>query len=230
MDHLWAKPIPCDGPATIADDASAVFYVGTNDLLVAYDSTNATELVGATVSNGWNKIALSCDYVSKVWNLELNDALVVSNFAFHSSPTSFQALEITEGSSNTLFVDSIEITDSLDDSDNDGLPDDWETEHFGDLNANPGDIASNGVDTVYSAYIAGLDPTSLTNRFLISNVRNILQWSASSGRVYSVWWSSNLLSGFQPLESNIPWQAMPFTDTNHPADGQGFYKIDVELE
>jgi len=45
-----------------------------------------------------------------------------------------------------------------------------------------------------------------------------------------VYWTSNLLSGFQPLESNIAWTAIPYSDTNHPGEEKGFYKIEVELE
>jgi len=32
------------------------------------------------------------------------------------------------------------------------------------------------------------------------------------------------------LETNLPWSPAVFTDTTHSADGQGFYRIDVELE
>ncbi len=123
-----------------------------------------------------------------------------------------------------------------DDTDSDGLPDWWEAKHYEGLTAaDPAATAANGINTVKDAYIAGLDPTNAASRFLISDLspqtsENILHWQNVSGRVYSVHWSSNLLSGFQPLESNIAWTAVPFTDTNHPAEKKGFYKIDVELE
>jgi len=102
-------------------------------------------------------------------------------------------------------------------------------------NANPTATASNGVNTVRDCYIAGLNPVDPNAAFLISDLspltsENILHWQNVSGRVYSVWWSSNLLDGFQALESNIPWTAVPYTDTNHNEDVQGFYKIEVELE
>ena len=102
-------------------------------------------------------------------------------------------------------------------------------------NANPAAAASNGVNTVKDCYIAGLDPTDECATFLISDFRpltsgNTLHWQNVSGRVYSVFWASNLLNGFQPLESNIAYTAVPYTDTNHPAEEKGFYKIEVELE
>jgi len=97
-------------------------------------------------------------------------------------------------------------------------------------NANPAAAASNGVNTVKDCYIAGLNPTDPDAAFLISDFSpqsSVLSWNATSGRVYSVYWASNLLGGFQALETNV---AMPYTDTNHPAEEQGFYKIEVELE
>ena len=99
-------------------------------------------------------------------------------------------------------------------------------------NANPAAAASNGVNTVKDCYIAGLDPTDECATFLISDFRpltsgNTLHWQNVSGRVYSVYWASNLLGGFQALETNV---AMPYSDTNHPGEEKGFYKIEVELE
>jgi hypothetical protein len=55
-----------------------------------------------------------------------------------------------------------------------------------------------------------------------------LCWNAVSGRVYSVWWSTNLLEGFQPLETNIVWPQNCWTN---PANVDGaFYRLKVELE
>jgi len=73
----------------------------------------------------------------------------------------------------------------------------------------------------------------LTNLFevsVLSSPSSVLRWNSVSGRVYTVYWTSNLLSNFQTLETNLPWTEMPYTDTNESATGQGFYKIDVELE
>ena len=119
------------------------------------------------------------------------------------------------------------------DDDGDGLPNGWEIQYYsGATNANPAATASNGINTVKDCYIAGLDPTDEYATFLISDFRpltsgNTLHWQNVSGRVYSVYWASNLLGGFQALETNV---AMPYSDTNHPGEEKGFYKIEVELE
>ncbi len=115
------------------------------------------------------------------------------------------------------------------DADNDGLPDAWEDLHGGDLD--PAAVCANGINTVREAYIAGLDPTNATSRLLLNLASgNALHWSAISGRVYSIWWTTNLLENFQPLETNIPWTEGLFTNTNPPASDQIFYKMDVRFD
>jgi hypothetical protein len=121
------------------------------------------------------------------------------------------------------------------DSDGDGIPDSWETQYFGGAtNANASALASNGVNTMLEAYIAGLDPTDALSVLTVSGQwtasQTLLQWSSVSGRAYNVYWATNLLSGFLPLETNILWPQNSWTDLLHSAENEGFYKISVELE
>jgi hypothetical protein len=118
------------------------------------------------------------------------------------------------------------------DSDSDGIPDSWEAQHFGgSTNANPNVLSANGINTIYETYIAGLNPTNAQAVFAVSNGASIsaMRWNAVSGRVYSVYWTTNLLSGFQPLETNIVWPQNSWTDTVHGAQADGFYQIKVHL-
>ncbi len=109
---FWANPNPATEANGTLTDASAVFYVSTNDnKLVAYSNTVPIEL-SATVSNGWNKFETFCDYSSQKWSLKLNGALVVDEYAFYSSNSSLTSLEFTDQATNaTLIVDSITATD-----------------------------------------------------------------------------------------------------------------------
>ncbi len=113
------------------------------------------------------------------------------------------------------------------DVDNDGLPDTWEDLHGGDLD--PTALCPNGINTVREAYIAGLNPTNATSRLSLNLASgNALHWSAISGRVYSIWWTTNLLENFQPLETNLLWPQGGYTNPSpSPTD---YYKIKVELE
>jgi len=119
------------------------------------------------------------------------------------------------------------------DTDDDSLPDYWETQYYGGTtNASPAAMASNGVNTVRETYIAGLNPTNPASFFVMNDLSvhspSVMSWNGVSGRVYNVYWTSNLLSGFQPLETNITGGV--FTDLTHTAEDKGFYKVEVKLE
>lgn len=117
------------------------------------------------------------------------------------------------------------------DRDSDGLPDRWEVQYFGAAtNANPNAVCSNGINTVREAYVGGFSPVDPSAGFNITGSagdRFTMHWSAVSGRIYSVYWTTNLLSGFQCLESNIPWTSGTFT--NSKTDPCGYFKLKVRL-
>jgi hypothetical protein len=120
------------------------------------------------------------------------------------------------------------------DADRDGLPDEWELECYGGItNANPEALCSNGRDTVMAAYVAGFDPNDPQAFFRISaqqfDTANTIFWGGVSGRVYSVYWSSDLLNGFQLLENQVHWTSNSFIDTQHPGSNEAFYKLHVDL-
>lgn len=121
------------------------------------------------------------------------------------------------------------------DGDRDGLPNWWEEQYFGgQTNANPmvdsdGDGQNNGDE-----YVTGLDPTNVASFFSLDNFtvgsEIIFQWDAALDRIYSVYWSSNLVDGFVLLDDDIPWTDNVFTDAMYVAEQAGFYKIEVRLQ
>ncbi|MEI7851099.1 MAG: hypothetical protein WCH86_04640, partial [Kiritimatiellales bacterium] len=91
------------------------------------------------------------------------------------------------------------------------------------------DLDGDGVLTEYE-YIAGTNPTNAASVLKAAqNTRNVITWSAVSGRVYSVYWSTNLVNGFQPLETNIPWTQGSFTNLN-PGSRVNLYQIKVRMQ
>lgn len=133
-------------------------------------------------------------------------------------------------SGDVVDMGAYEYQDPETDMDADGIADLWEMQNFGSrYSAVPDTICSNRVNTIRQAYIAGLDPKDPDSRFQgRMGMDQVLRWDATSGRVYSVWYSTNLLSGFQCLETNIPWSASCFTNSSNVRNG--YYKIDVRLE
>jgi hypothetical protein len=178
----------------------------------------------------WTRFDVSCDYTAKVWSLSLNTTNVIQNFGFYSNRATFSEFRLANESASA-FLDDVSISVPV--AQNSPF-DAWLIQYYGTTNVNPDTtLASNGVNTIRGAYIAGLDPMNPTNVFELSGLRaqasnSILSWSpAVTGRLYSVYWSSNLLSGFGILTSNLTSGA--FTDTVHGADASGFYQIKVQV-
>jgi hypothetical protein len=58
------------------------------------------------------------------------------------------------------------------------------------------------------------------------NQSQMMNWSSVSGRVYDVYWTTNLMSSFVPLQTNIAWPQSVYTSPV-PGTGAGFYKLNV---
>jgi len=225
---FYCKPNGGDAvPAGIPSDATAVFYINTNNQVVAYSNQTPVELSTTIVSNDWNFFEVSGDYTNDTWSLRVNGTNALQNFPFYNASTGFVGISFSEDSGTTSYFDNVSISSDVD-SDSDGLPDSWELTYYPSItNVTSSDMCSNEMNTVGQAYIAGLNPTNPASFFLLSTA-NPLQWTAVEGRVYTVWWTSNLLSGFnETLISNYTGGA--FTDLLHGTDNEGFYKLDVEL-
>ncbi len=136
--------------------------------------------------------------------------------------------QVADGFTGEYGIGTLEVIST--DYDQDGLPNWWEEQYFGGAtNAAPTATSSNGVNTHLQSYIAGLDPNDPTNTFSISMVpTNILQWSAVSGRVYSVHSTTNLTESFRPLETNRSWTCNSFTNSTDSPNA--YFKIEVQLE
>jgi len=120
------------------------------------------------------------------------------------------------------------------DTDGDGLPDWWEELYFGGpTNATPSDTAANGVNIVGETYIAGIDPTDPNAFFevesLVVDSEVIFNWTSVTDRVYSVYGTTNLVDGFQPVETNLFYPRNSWTGQIDGATSASFYQLKVEL-
>ncbi len=140
------------------------------------------------------------------------------------------------GTSNTIVVVLSDLVSSItwnwasDDTDSDGMDDDWEADYFGDLDqAATNDYDFDGQDN-RSEYIAGTNPTNPASLFQLESSASggglILQWPTASNRTYNVYWTPNLVyTDFIPLETNMAFPRNSATATTHNA--QGYYRADV---
>lgn len=122
------------------------------------------------------------------------------------------------------------------DTDGDGLDDNWEMAHFGNL-SHTGTIDSDGDGmSDFAEYRAGTNPNDPQSLFKFVDVRPdplggiAIRWSSVAAKSYTVQRSGNLLTGFLNLQTNIV--ATPGTnylrDSSATNAGPVFYRIKVE--
>ncbi len=128
------------------------------------------------------------------------------------------------------------------DTDHDGLPDDWEMLI---VNANPND-AITGIEDVlptddfdgdslsnYAEYLAGTSATDPSSKFMVQVNGGIggtganLQWDSVAGRIYTIYRTTNLADGFTELDNHIPATPPRNTYPLSAGGGTAFYIISV---
>ncbi len=123
------------------------------------------------------------------------------------------------------------------DTDGDTIPDAWELAYSGSIT---GMVASADLDgdrqSNIAEFIAGTNPTNAASLFQVSSqietngMHFVVEWTAVTGRVYSVLWTPALDQDFQPLETGIHYPQSSYTDTVHSAESGGYYRVVVVLE
>lgn len=96
------------------------------------------------------------------------------------------------------------------DADSDGLPDAYEIAMFGDIDTADGasDFDEDGMYD-YHEWRAGTDPLDFDSVLRVRSTsvpqqRFILRWPSASNRIYRIERSTNLLSGFETIETGLP--------------------------
>jgi len=236
--HFQAR---CTGiPDTIpsvSTNATLVFYVNTNLNLVVYSNTVPVELNVQVPTNVWTRFDIYCDYDDLYWDLGMDDINVAAGLPLYSTNTQLAAMTIGNGSSAPVYIDQIDIADTeqtaggLPDSDNDEIPDWWEQKYFGGVtNVVAEDPSGNDGLTYLQAYIAGVSPFAF-DPFVVSPLPggNGLSWDPAESRLYSVYWTPNLMEAFT-WQANLPYPESEFIDSVHSISNAGFYRLKVQVQ
>ena len=101
-------------------------------------------------------------------------------------------------------------------------------------------VANLGINDMplWQSYIAGLDPNDpasqlrLTLDHATSPSTRALRWSTVSGRIYSVWNSTNLLEGFAPMPgaTDLPWTIQGVTNAVDAESPTVWYRLEVRKQ
>ncbi len=119
------------------------------------------------------------------------------------------------------------------DADSDLIDDTWEIENFGSItNADLTTDTDADGSSDYDEWRAGTQPTNAASIFAIETLspEQELAWSSISGKTYTVEISTNLLNGFQPLETNLLATPPQNIFTNLPTQNTAFYRILLETD
>jgi List-Bact-rpt repeat protein/metallopeptidase family M12-like protein len=96
-------------------------------------------------------------------------------------------------------------------------------------------IGANGVP-LWQSYVAGLDPNDPNSQFRLTLNRGaggtscVLNWNSATGRVYTLWSSTNLAQAFAPLTGaiDLPWTIQSFTNVVGAGSPRVFYRMEVK--
>jgi len=147
---------------------------------------------------------------------------------------------LSRGGGTPLDFVETNLSDFMWDTDEDGLPNFWESQYFGGITSGNPSIDSDGDGhNNLDEYIAGTHPLEKTSVFRArqsiqqegGETRCVIEWDALEGREYCVWWESNLIIGdfSNLLQSGINYPVNAYTTTVEQAHGTRFYKVGVEL-
>ena len=221
-------------------------YTGSGGAVTVPSSINSNIVTRIETNVFYNKASLTSitipGSITNIGNMAFSTCIALKGVYFQGNAPNIGS-NIFSGTTNAIIYRAADAAGwptvpnawagrptALWDSDADGISDPWEQKYFGgSTNANPNAVCSNGINTVRQAYIAGLNPNDPQSALRVTDLSNgkTLGWNAASGRIYSVYFSTNLMFGFQCLGSNIPWTQASFTNANTVPCG--YYKIDVRL-
>ncbi len=147
---------------------------------------------------------------------------------------------LSRGGGEPLGFVETNFSDFMWDTDEDGLPNFWESLYFGGITAGNPFIDSDGDGhNNLDEYIAGTHPLEKASVFHArqsiqqegGETRCVIEWDALEGREYSIRGEANLIIGdfSNVLQSGINYPVNAYTTTVEQAHGTRFYKVGVEL-
>ena len=205
------------GPANVAGGINARYFL----------QPAGAEITGAATNAGWTS-----DLVSVGDTREVRIQIIASNANLFN-----QDLLFTTTSAGDPTRSDIVRLRLLRDDDNDGLPDSWEQQYFGNPTNAVASVDSDGDGfSNFAEYIAGTDPTTAASNLRITRILTgpepsvTLTWLSDGNHIYTVERSTGEPSQFSPLVDL--WGNAFETSyrdvwlTNPPPS---FYRVRVEL-
>lgn len=238
--HFQARctAAPDANPNVTDVNTSLAFFVNTNLNLVVYSNMVPVELAVQMPTNDWTRFDIYCDYDALYWDLSMDGINVAAGLPLYSTNNQVGSLFIGNEGASPVYIDQIDVADTeqtagglLPDSDEDEIPDWWEQKHFGGItNVVAGNPSGNDGLSYLQTYIAGVSPKTF-DPFVVGLVPggNGMTWMPVESRLYSAYWTTNLMDGFTLLQGNIPYPQSEFIDLINNEEATGFYSLKVQV-
>jgi lysophospholipase L1-like esterase len=232
----WTMPSTGTTNPPVPAGATAAFWFGTNGQVFAYSNSALMEVTNAGLQESeWNRFDVSCNYDMHLWSLDINGTNVISDYGFYANLDTFSSVQFFN-SDEAMYLDDLTVSNAVAAVQffANGVPGGWLADH-GLTVDDAGAFSDTDEDgfQAWEEWVAGTLPTNRTSKFKIitqnmQSTENMISWNpVVTGRLYSVYWSSNLLSEFEILASNLI--SGVFSDEPHGVDRQGFYRVEVRL-
>jgi hypothetical protein len=150
----------------------------------------------------------------------------------YPTQTLFSVTSLSRGRQERV---DLTLLQSDQDSSGNGLPDGWQMQYFGHLGVDPNADPDRDGMSNYQEYFAGTDPTNSVSQFRILSATPqigggmLLTWSSVANRSYSLLRSTNLLSGFDVIDTGVGATPPLNAYQDVPPDGPKtyFYRVTV---
>ncbi len=234
--RVFVTAAPEVNPVVADENTGVAFFVSTNLTLVVYSNAVPVELDVALATQVWTRFDVYRDVGSMSWNLSMNGTTVAAGLPLYSAPAAMEQVRLCNDNPDSVFIDDIdirnhELSSEAPDLDDNGTPDWWEQKYLGSITGNDANALSGNPGWTYrQAYIAGISPVSADPFAITRASSGSLSWEARPARVYDVLWTTNLLSGFTPVASNLVDQSGFFDTSSNTNLPSGFYQLRVRLE
>ena len=171
---------------------------------------------------------------------DANDTSVQTQFVAGINIPSNVVIKLVSTGDKAIVVDSLYWTTygapENPDSDGDGIADEWENSHFGSLtNVSATSDWDGDLFIDLHEFLAGSNPTNANSLLLATSSRVaadgavVVTWQSESNRSYLLARSTNLMSGFTGIASNLPavYPLNTYTDTL-ATNVLGNYRVELE--
>jgi hypothetical protein len=217
----------------ISPDGRFVYFSSqATDLVEDADHNGSTDVFVRDLNSGTTRLLSANRFKTGAGNSQSvlkalsEDGQVVAMESFASDLTPLDV-----NMAKDVFV--LRVQASLEDADNDGLPDSWETKYFGNFERDgTGDFDSDGMSDG-AEFLAGTDPTDKQSVLRLTQVGTTvtgrrITWTAIPGKTYLIQFKTNLIDvAWEELAGSVKADATTASKSDDTTNGaeQRFYRV-----